>query len=692
MVAAAAGEIDTKSFARNWDELTLSQKAEQVRIYSQLPKSVRDVYCKYVYRPIDGKGDANWYNQSEIDELTANALARFQICTQSFFYHGVTRERLEALVAAGQIDLSEVGGHTAAFVTTTPLREMGDYFLALGRQHVERDYHLECGFQIPRQPVYVAGLFPEITLDDSTLLYVISVTETLTGRRTLARKLRLLTGRDIPVIHFCDAIKVINRVARLSMGIPVEWHNQQSQAKAVIRSLTGSTLCFSSSDDSEFIMPAPQSSATSSSSSSDGQTTATEGSSSYYTTSKSSSDEDRGTTSSSGSYECYSTSGSGSDDESGSTSSDTFHSSSSSFSGASYSTSTSGSYYTTSSSSSDDDSGYVDYSSSGNSSYYSTSKSSSGDESGYDTSSSSSEHALPPPGLSARPSPREFQRVWADSSLTTRGEIVRYFGDSPTYQVLRAAVASTVYRDISPLTPPIWLSQSELNHACSNVAGHKRICLEGFYFHATTLELLESSIRQGRIEPRDDELYSGVTLSTIPLTKAGDDVIIALRRSVEWSSEVSRGLVRYDQSFNYVGVFTRSIPLNKGTLAYIIVADEALMNPTLLERRLRGQTGFEVSVFTKAVVMPVIIEMAQLGLGVPAEWPANDETSVGQVAGLTNSLTALDGSSSSTLTSPDWSVSSGGTQQTESGSEEASGSLSYPGCSSQSDMSEEASA
>lgn len=87
-------------------------------------------------------------------------------------------------------------------------------------------------------------------------------------------------------------------------------------------------------------------------------------------------------------------------------------------------------------------------------------------------------------------------------------------------------------------------------------------CSEGFYYHATPLRNLEPILRSGQIKAAQSAKF-GAFVATYPIEFFGS-CFFALRKGVEASSPLS-------SKFSNCYGFSRSIPLNRETLAYIFI-------------------------------------------------------------------------------------------------------------------------
>lgn len=210
-------------------------------------------------------------------------------------------------------------------------------------------------------------------------------------------------------------------------------------------------------------------------------------------------------------------------------------------------------------------------------------------------------------------------------SLSNKQWFVQVFnGDNEKFKKLRELMADIVYRPIKPSTSlkdkeVKWLSPNEIT---------PNIYTQAFFFHATSEKSLESILKSKKIEVRHEKTFKGAFVSTKPEGDYGP-CILAFRRNIERLSPLEHGFLA-NQSTYWAG-FSRDIPVNDSTLAYIILSNDNYQKKNELETSCEQWAGRKISVISYDDVKKTLKNVADLNMGIPKEWPSDDEDAGQQI-------------------------------------------------------------
>lgn len=145
---------------------------------------------------------------------------------------------------------------------------------------------------------------------------------------------------------------------------------------------------------------------------------------------------------------------------------------------------------------------------------------------------------------------------------------------------------------------------------------------KGFFFHATSEKALESILKGKKVEVRHEKAYRGAFVSTQPELGFGR-CVLAFKRNIERLSSLEHGFT-INQNTYWAG-FSRDIPVDGNTLAYIILNSRSEEERQTLETQCEQWTGRKINVILVEDAQPKLNEVESLGMGIPREWPEEGE-------------------------------------------------------------------
>lgn len=237
---------------------------------------------------------------------------------------------------------------------------------------------------------------------------------------------------------------------------------------------------------------------------------------------------------------------------------------------------------------------------------------------------------------------QELEAYWKKSNLQNKHLFVQVFGyDFENYQRVREECAKIVYRHAKSDNPaPVkWLSAKEVDSECRNIFSRAISAdqfSQGYFFHATPTEKgLESILKSRKIEVRHEKAFRGAFVSTKPETIFGK-FVLALKRPIERLSKLEHGF-KADETSYWAG-FSRDIPVNEDTLAYIILNDDekekaaaSEQERKALETQCQEWTKRKIDVILRSKVEERLKDVAKLNMGIPKEWPDEGPTAAAAI-------------------------------------------------------------
>jgi hypothetical protein len=217
-----------------------------------------------------------------------------------------------------------------------------------------------------------------------------------------------------------------------------------------------------------------------------------------------------------------------------------------------------------------------------------------------------------------------LKQFWEKSKLEEKHWFVLAFSQSgtPIYKEVRTELADpTVYRPVNPYLQrkATWLAQDEIT---AQLRGVDSIFKQAFFFHATPERSLKSILKTKRVEVRHEKSFKGAFVSTKPEINFGR-CVLAFRRNIERVSPLEHGFV-IDKNTYWAG-FSRDIPVEESTLAYIALVNPAEGECSKLEALCKEWSGRSISVVPFQEANNYCKSIRALGLGIPKEWPTGNE-------------------------------------------------------------------
>ena len=212
---------------------------------------------------------------------------------------------------------------------------------------------------------------------------------------------------------------------------------------------------------------------------------------------------------------------------------------------------------------------------------------------------------------------------WLESQLSTKRWFVSAFSRNTEYcRRVRAALAKLVYRPIDSYTSKDktvpWLCEGELTNLIQSSGQDKtRNFAKAFFFHATSEKALESILKSGKVEVRHEKLFRGAFVSTQPELGFGP-CVLAFSRKIERLSALQHG---FSIDGAYWAGFSRAIPVDKNTLAYVILDNCNEDKRQMLEAQCQAWAGRKIDVVLKGDAERKLNIIERFGMGIPSEWP-----------------------------------------------------------------------
>lgn len=216
-----------------------------------------------------------------------------------------------------------------------------------------------------------------------------------------------------------------------------------------------------------------------------------------------------------------------------------------------------------------------------------------------------------------QPDFKSLKDFWDRSNLSTRHWFVQTFNQNEEkFKAVREALADTVYRPINPILNQnvSWLNNSELNKKVGSNEQDK-----AFFFHATpTKQGLKGILKTKRVEVRHEKLFRGAFVSTA-MERSFGRYILGFKRNIERLSSLSHG---FPHERAYWAGFSRDIPVNEATTAYIILDSYSEFERKILEDKCKKWTQRDIKVLLirDAEKIYWTAQNMNLNLGIPKEW------------------------------------------------------------------------
>lgn len=213
----------------------------------------------------------------------------------------------------------------------------------------------------------------------------------------------------------------------------------------------------------------------------------------------------------------------------------------------------------------------------------------------------------------------ELLQFWKESPLENRDRFVSLFSRTG-FRDIRINLAQAVYRPITMGKSVQWLSRPEVDQKINSIKDNA--FNQAFFFHTTPNEkTLESILRSKKVEVRHEKAFRGAFVSTQP--EEFGRYILAFRKNIERLSKLEHGF--YIGSSAYWAGFSRDIPVTDTTLAYIILANGDANECEKLKNQCQQWTNRSINVISLSDAERTLNAVQQLGMGIPIEWPEEDE-------------------------------------------------------------------